>query len=187
MSLGKLFFVLPTLFYATLAAEIEQVVLTWQAPLCQDACVRELNRQLSRIRGVAAVDVNQGAGNATLKWQPDAPFSFQPINMATRFVGIRINDIGLKVRGRIAGTAQNLQLISEKDNTVFYLYNPILPNTNQYNTRNSLYNRQLSPEVAAQLLETVKKRQLVTIEGQLFEPFRSPPNNLVVVRITIPK
>jgi hypothetical protein len=187
MSLGKLFFVLPTLFCTLLNAEIEEVVLVWQAPLCQEACVKELNRQLSRVRGVAAIDINQGAGRATLKWQPDVPFSFQPLNMATRFVGIRVNDLGLKVRGRIKGSAQSLQLVSEKDGTVFNLLNPILPNTNQYNTRNSVFNRQLTPEVAAQLLETAKKQQIITIEGQLFEPFRSPPNNLVVVRITIPK
>lgn len=187
MSLGRKIFLASVLMLTSLCAEVEQVTLIWQPGLCQGACVRELYRQLGKIRGVKSVDINEGVGRAFITWQPDAPFSFYPINNAVRFVGIRVNDIRLKVRGHITGSAHNLQLISEGDNTSFTLLNPLVPSMDQYSVRNSAYNRQLSPRVADELMETSRKRQIVTVEGQFFEPYRSPPNNLVVERITVSK
>lgn len=185
MSLMKKILLSLTLASTPLSAEIVQVTLVWQAGLCTPACIRELNQQLSRINGVDQINMNEGAGRAYLTWKKDAPFSFQPINMATRFVGIRINDIRLKVKGRISGSGSNLQLISDGDNTRFSLLNPITSSPNQYSVSNSVYTRQLSADVIAKLIETVKNKETVTVEGQFFEPFRSPPNNLVAERIEI--
>ncbi|MCB1114546.1 MAG: hypothetical protein KDK62_07310 [Chlamydiia bacterium] len=185
MSLGKKLFLSLAFILSSLSAEVEQVTLIWQPGLCGSGCVKGLYRELGKIRGIDTIDINEGTGRAYLTWKPDVKFSFQPINVAVRIVGIRVNDIRLKVRGKIHGSAQNLELISEGDKTPFRLLNPIIPQGNRAPELKSTLNRQISPEVAQELLETAKNNQTVLIEGQFFQPYRSPPNNLVIERVTV--
>lgn len=183
----KNFFTLAFLAFvscSSLSAEVQQVTLIWQPGLCNTKCVELLNKQIAKINGVASVAIDQGQGRAVIVWKNNVPFSFQPLNAAARYVGIRVNDIRLKVQGKLQPYGTQYKLISAGDNTNFILLNPLVP---QPRTQVVAYNpsvRQLSPELAATLLDLSKRKQTVTIEGQFYEPYRSPPNYLVVENIT---
>lgn len=175
------------IFFTSLKAEVQQVTLVWQPGLCAVSCVKELDKQLTRVPGVAKVDINEGSGRAYLTWKPDAPFSFQPLNAAVRYVGIRVNDIHLKVRGRVMQEGNQIKLISSGDNTSFTLLNPVVPQQRQYVVQYNPEVRKLSPQTQADLVEAQKNDWMVTIEGPFFEPYRSPPNMLVVEQMNIDK
>lgn len=170
-----------------LQAQIEQVTFTWQTPLCPVSCEQALNKQLSKINGVAQVSIPPGSGSALLVWKPNVAFSFFPLNAATRMVGIRIHDVHLKVKGTIdGGNNTSLRLRSVGDNTVFNLISP--PQAPLATDAVALYNPQaypLSPTVREQLAEPQRVRKPVTIEGMLLEPERGPPLYLVVEKVTL--
>lgn len=168
-----------------LTAEVQEVILIWQPGLCGPKCVEALYKQLGKIGGLDKMAIDEGQGRASLIWKTNAPFAFQPINNAVRMVGIRVNDLRLKVTGSIVQNGNQLKLISRGDNTAFNLINPLVPQQNRYSTPRSIFNRQLSPETTATLLDLMKNKQIVTIEGQFFEPYRSPPINLVVENIKV--
>lgn len=182
--------ILSSLFFATLCqqlfSEVQQVVLIWWKPgLCGAPCVKNLYKQLGRVPGVATVHIDQAAGRAYLEWKADRTFSFQPLNAAVRYVGIRVDDIRLKVRGHIIQEAAQIKLVSSGDNTSFTLLNPVIPQQHQYVVQWNPAARKLSPSLQKQLLDIAKKGEIVTIEGQFFEPYRSPPNQLVVEQVSI--
>lgn len=181
--------ILSSLFFAILCqqvyGEVQQVILIWWKPgLCGAPCVKNLYKQLGRVPGVSTVNIDQAAGRAYLEWKPDRTFSFQPLNAAVRYVGIRVDDIRLKVRGHIIQEAAQIKLVSSGDNTSFTLLNPVIPQPRQYVEQWNPAARKLSPSLQAQLLEIAKKGEVVTIEGQFFEPYRSPPNHLVVEQVS---
>ena len=175
------------LFFASLNAEVQQVTLIWQPGLCSASCVKELTKQLYRAPGVEKVDIDEGSGRASIIWKPQAPFSFQQINAALRYVGIRQDLIRLRVRGKITEMGSQLKLISSGDNTPFELLNPITAQANQYAVQWNPSTRQLTPQLKSELLEIQKNGWTVTIEGTFFEPFRSPPNRLIVEQLSTDK
>lgn len=187
MNLSKKIFYFGLLLGSSLAADIQQVTLIWQPGLCGAPCIKNLQTRLTQIPAVAKVDMDQGTGRAIIVWKPDALFSFAPINAAARYVGIRVDDIRLKVRGKIVEEAGQIKLISSGDGTAFVLLNPAIPQKNQYTNTKNPATRKLSPELTAQLLEAKKNGWTVTIEGPFFEPYRSPPNNLVVEQLNVIK
>ena len=176
-----------SLFFATLSAEVQQVTLIWQPGLCAAPCVKELTKQLYKIPGVAQVNINESIGRAFIVWKPDAFFAFQPLNAAARYVGIRVDQIHLKVKGRIGMESGQVRLISSGDNTAFTLLNPLVPTARQYTVQWNPSTRKLSPELQAELLETQKNNWTVTIEGTFYEPYRSPPNLLIVEQLSVDK
>lgn len=170
---------------SALSAEIQEVTLLWQPGLCGDKCIQELNRQLSKIPGVAAVRLDEGTGRAFLTWKPNSVFAFQPINAAVRYVGIRVNDIRLKVRGELVDDRGTIKLISSGDRTPFILINSAIPQQGAYTETHNPSVRNLSPELRNQFLEAIKQKSIVTIDGPFFEPYRSPPNLISVEHVTI--
>jgi hypothetical protein len=167
-----------------LKAEISDITITWRAAQCIGRCQKLLSEQFGKIYGVSKVDVNLAAGQANLKWKPNVAFSFYQINTAMRLVGPAISNIRLKVKGKIQADRGQVKLISEGDGTTFYLLNPITPSGTKYVITGSIYNRQLSPDVRKQLLDAAAKKQLVIVEGPLFEPYRSPPLYLVIEHLS---
>lgn len=166
-------------------AEILDVRVTWTAAECQARCNKLLLAQFGKIYGVSSVQVNQAAGQADLKWKPKVIFSFRPIDSALRMVGPFPNDVRVKVRGKIQHDPVNVKIISDGDGTSFYLLNPIIPSRNQFVIEDSAFNRSLTPDMRNKLIEAQKNNQMVTIEGPLFEPYRSPPLRIVVESLNI--
>lgn len=166
-------------------AEIQEVSLTWTAGLCHAQCIKNLEMQFRRIPSVQEVQINEGAGKATLKLKKNMPYSFAPFNQAMELVGLSIIDIRVIATGQISNVGQDFVLISTGDNTTFTLINPIIPERSgyvvQYNA--GAVNRKLSPAMVQQMEDAKKSKQIATIQGPLFFPERSPPNLLVIEQI----
>ncbi len=168
------------LILAPLKSEIEEVKITWRAAECPPGCASLLATEFGKIYGVAEVNINQPAGEAVLKWKPKVPFSFAPINTAMRMIGPRFHNLRVKVRGKIHQNMNITKIVSEGDGTEFYLLNPVTPVAGEYVEIHSPFNRQLTPDTLKKLLNAESKKQMTVIEGPLFEPFRSPPLQLVI-------
>lgn len=177
-------FLFLTSYLAPLSAEIQKVNLTWTAILCRGLCGRELEKQFSRVKGVASITINQQAGSAELRWKPNEKFSFQPIHIAMALVGLGLRDIRLTARGTIRTDGKTFTLVSIGDNTVFTLLNPIIPNPHSYVPQTSTANRKLTPEMQQKLFDAQRTHKIAIIEGPLFEPYRSPPLMLVIDQIS---
>lgn len=169
-----------------LAAEVEQIVVTWTAQLCEHGCQASLYKYFQAIRGVADVDINGPNGTATLRWKPNQRFSYAPIDAAMRMVGPSIRDIRVKVRGTINRRGRSFSILSLGDNTSFELLGIPLPHMrNDTAIENSLYTREMDPQRFNQLQAAQQAADTVVIEGPLFEPWRSPTLRLVVQSMTV--
>lgn len=171
----------------SLNAEVEEVTINWLNPVaCQQSCISGLEKRFLTIQGVESVQMNQPNGLATLKWKPNVPFSFTPINWALRYVGVREQYVRVKVRGTINITktsvnSETYNLISNGDKTKFELINRINPNQNEYSPQYSTYNRTVSGDLQTSLQKAQKDKSVVVINGTLFEPQRSPPDPLRII------
>lgn len=170
-----------------LHAEIEKVVIKWTPQLCTDSCVKGIYHYMKGVDSIAEIKVNKEAGQADIRWKPQASFSYFTVNQPMQMVGLYVKDMRLRVRGTIVQTKMNMKLISLGDNTSFTLLSPIQPsgvNMPQVNNPESHY---LMPEVRQKLLDAEANHQVVTIEGPLFEGWRSPPLLLIVEQLHISK
>lgn len=167
--------------FGSLSAEVQQLVIKWNPVLCKQKCVQGLSDQFYNIKGVAAVEINQAAGQAQIRWKPEFPISFPPINTAMSMIGAAIEDIRVKVRGTIGHDVRTVSLISLGDNTRFLLLGSIMPQQSHFVTEFSPYNRPLDPQMRQKLLDAQANDLVATIEGPLFQPERSPPNPLMLI------
>lgn len=163
---------------SNLQADIEKILIKWNAALCRDVCIPNLQSKFRSVGGVTDFQINPSAGVAELHWRPRYPFSLVPFNTAMRSVGIRMLNIRVRVTGTIAHDSYNVYLVSLGDNSRFQLIGPIRPEIGQYVIRQNIANHPLSPEVLQRLLSTEAGGQTVTIEGPLFEPNRY---NLILI------
>lgn len=172
----KFIVVLLTLAYLggsrPLNAEIQQIVMKWNAQLCLNICIPTLQQQLSNIENITDIQINPRAGTAVMRWKPYYPFSYEPFNLATRVVGIRIADFRIKVRGTVIQTEDNFYIVSVGDGTTFLLLGPIQAIPNRYIVQQNIASRPLTPEMRLKLLNAAYTKQIVEIEGPLFEPLR---------------
>ncbi|CCB85609.1 MULTISPECIES: hypothetical protein [Parachlamydia] len=183
MKLSRLFhslFACFTLSTIWLHGEIQNVAITWQSALCPPACAELLQKEFQKVRGVSQVLMNASAGQLQLKWQPNVPFSFAPINGTMRMVGPRLKIIRLTVRGHIRTSGNNITLVSDQDGTVFNLVNRITPVQDEYTEQYNIQTRAFPPPVVEEMRQKEKARQMVIIEGPLFQPERVVPLQLVV-------
>ena len=173
--------------YIPLFGEIQHVIITWTPMECQAKCLEGLNTQFAKIQGVSEVSINQSAGQVTLKWKPNIPFSFSPVNIAMEMIGLTINDIRISVHGTLRHDPTHVSLTSIGDNTRFDLLNPVTPETSRQAAQFNIGARGLKPELRQKLLEGESNHQEATIEGPLFMPERSPPLELVVDKLQFSK
>ena len=170
-----------------LGAEIEKVTITWTSALCADQCVKELIHYFSLVPGVAGVQIDQPGGRAIVRWKPNIPFTYQSMDTVTRLVGLYQNEIRVRVKGQISHNLQQMKITSVGDGTSFNLLGPVTPSKTQYVEENNAENRKLSPEMTNKLLDAENNSQLVTIEGPLFLPERSPPMQIIIETVQIEK
>ncbi len=155
-----------------LKAEILEIAISWNALLCLNVCVPTLQQELSYIPNVSDIQINSRSGNAVMRWKPNYPFSYEPFNLATRTVGIRISDFRIRVRGTIRHQQDNFYLVSEGDNTQFLLIGPILAEPGRYIIKHNIATHPLSIDLRRQLQIISANQNIVEIEGPLFEPSR---------------
>ena len=155
-------------------AEIQEVVLKWNAQTCLDKCTFKLQQDLKVIPGAAQVSINARAGAAVIHWLPQARFSYQAINFATRQTGIKVLDARLKVSGYLSysETDKSYQLTSFPDQSLFNLLGPATPEGERYVIEYSLYTRPIPPRLEALFKDAILKSEPVWIEGPLFQPLR---------------
>lgn len=163
-----------------LEAEIEYIRVKWLPTACQGGCVEAIAQQLSATPGAAEILIDQHQGQATLRWKPRVPFSYDYINTPMRMVGPTVQDVRIKVRGTIAASSSAIILQSLGDNTQFVLLSPTPGSLNQYVQQNNIDNHRLAPEVRQRLIEGERDFTVVTIEGPLFEPQRMQGLYLIV-------
>lgn len=172
---------------ASLQGEIENIIIRWNAQLCLDVCTPNLQTNLQQANGPINIQINPQAGTATMGWNPRVPFSFSPLNTASRMTGIRILDTRLRVKGTVIQQGDSFILVSSGDNTPFPLGGTLnVAQTGNYVIVNNIANYPLSPDMRAQLSDAVKQRQVVTVEGPLFEP-TFYTNTLIIAQLIAPK
>lgn len=173
------------LYASCLQAEIVLVTVKWTVNLCQDYCVRNLYKELGKVKGVGEVVINQAGAQADLRWKPNVPFSFVDVDAAMRMVGPSIEDIRMKVHGTLTHTQDSVTLISTGDNTHFQLLSPIIPSKTQYVEEYNVATHTLWAATREQLLQAEANHLSVTIDGQLFRPEWAPPLYILIQKITV--
>ena len=158
--------------YNCLRAEIMEMVMSWNALLCLNICIPTLQQELSYINNVADLQINSRSGNAVMRWKPNYPFSYEPFNLATRTVRLRISDFRMRVRGMIRQLQDNFYLVSEGDNTEFLLIGPVRAEPGRYIIKSNIASHPLSFDLRRKLQIASANREIVEIEGPLFEPLR---------------
>ncbi len=167
-----------------LTAEIEYVVVKWLPVACLGSCVQTIARQFQAVPGAAEIVVNQQQGQATIRWKPRVPFSYDYINSAMRLVGPTVQDVRIKVRGTIRSSASAVVLQSLGDETQFVLLGPTSGNINQFIPQNNIDSHVLSPQTRQNFLDGERDSTVVVVEGPLFEPQRMQGLYLIVQSAT---
>lgn len=163
-------FYLHLAFSSTLAAEIENVVIKWNAALCQGYCETALANELDSIPDVASYRIDPYKGIADIQWKPNEQFSFGTLNLASRSIGFRITETRLKVRGTIAHDRENIYLVSIGDGTRFILLGALKTVPGQYAVRASRASYPLPIDWSERFLELEADNQIVAVEGLLIIP-----------------
>lgn len=169
---------------AHLNAEIEYVVIKWLPTGCLPSCVQTIAQQLSTLYPVAEMILNQPQGQATLRWKPRAPFSYDYINTAMRMAGPTVKDVRMKVRGTVTVTNSAVILQSLGDDTQFILLSPTVGSLTQSVVQNSFDAHMLAPETRQKFIDGQRDSTVVTVEGPLFEPQRMQGLYLIVQQAT---
>lgn len=162
-------------------SEIEEVIIKWDPLLCKQACIKGLEKRFGQVPGVQSVEMNRAEGSSKMSWKPNVPFAFTPLNAALRWIGIRQNDVRVKVRGTVSESGNAFFLISNGDRTKFVLINRVYSDPGEYVVQFNTQNREIKGELAKTLREVKKAKDIVSINGTLFMPLRSPPNPLYLI------
>jgi hypothetical protein len=177
-------YLFPLFISFTLTAEVEEIVLNWNALRCLEICIPGIERNLRSIREVTHLQINSRSGTAVMGWDPNYPFTFPPFRWAMAGAGITITDMHLRVRGTITHDMDNYYLVSSGDLSRFLLIGPLLFHPARFTPRN-IESHPLPPQIKQQLMEIEEKRQTVVIEGPLFFPFEKFPRTLIVEQIRV--
>ncbi len=178
-----LFGILAIIVSFSLNGEIQKLQVKWQAPSCSTGCAQLMIKQFQAIPGVAQVYMNQPAGQMDLRWKPNYPFSFTPINNAMAMVGLSYTEVRIRVRGYLQVSGNNYSVVSLGDNTPFVLLAPAQAQQGRYVIEYNIASHQLTPYLIAQLQQGIQDNRVAVVEGPLFQPERSPPLYLVIQQL----
>jgi len=168
--------------HASLRGEIQQATLSWTPGLCKTECIRNLEKELRMISSVKEVRLNDSAGQASILFKSNIPFSMSAFEEAMRSNGLSIISFRLRVKGEIVSQGPDYVLISSGDNTSFTLINPIVPERDNYIVQYNISSKspKLSPTLIKQIEDNRNLNEAATIEGPLLFPERAPPLLLVI-------
>jgi hypothetical protein len=169
-----------------LKADVEHVVVKWSPQLCKSTCTKQLHDLFSKLPGVANLTIDEGNGVMELNWKEKAPFSYTNLDWTMRKIGLYMTYVRVKATGNIVKVNKTYYLDSEHDRTRFNLLGMAIPQSGVLAVQtNSIFNRPLSQDNIELLEEAMKNKLLVTIDGPLFEPWRSPPLWLVMEQAVV--
>lgn len=158
----------------SLFSVVESVEIKWNAFKCLDDCVASIEKNLRAIRSVSNIKITARDGRAEMQWNPNEPFSYEPFRLASAAVGIKIDEMRVRVTGTIVHDPSNYYLISGGDGSRFTLMGPIYTEPGRYSPKYSFATHPLTPRLIQQLSEATKQRAIVTISGPLYLPNRWP-------------
>ncbi len=161
-------------FGQSLQAEIEQITIHWNALKCLNTCVPLIERSLQSVQHVSNIQIDSQTGTAIMAWDSNYPFSYEPFKTASATVGIRFNEISLRVKGTIHHETDQFYLTSSKDGSRFLLTAPMLQQPGHSTPRFNTSIRPLAGEAKNQLLEAEKNQLIVEISGPLFLARNNP-------------
>jgi copper chaperone CopZ len=173
------------LTHTTVNGEIQKIQVKWNPVSCNAACAQGVLKELRKVRGITAVDVDSGTGQANIQWDPSTPFSFERIKIAMQMIGPYINDIRLWTRGKIRHSNQTISLVSSGDNSQFILVGLPEHSPTGYVEQYSGDVRHLSDDMRDQLLDAESQDLFVNIQGPLFLPYYGSPLKLIVEKMNI--
>lgn len=153
-----------------LVAEVEMIEIKWNAFKCIGPCSSLIQQNLNAIRTVSNVQIDAPSGTAVMGWDPNYPFSYEPFRFAAGAVGIKIDEMRIRVRGTITHDADNFYLISNGDGARFLLLGPIVTQPGRYIPRYSIYTHPLTGYVKDELLQAERHLLTVLISGPLYLP-----------------
>jgi hypothetical protein len=178
-----------SLCVTNLAAEVISVRLKWNDVACARDCRNNIQSIIQRVKGVSSLAIDPGFGEATIGWDPNVPFSLDAITTPIRSYGVRLDAINISVRGTISHDSMNVYLVSSGDRVRFLLLGPTrveAPGTNRYVMERSAANHPLGDAMKAQLLDAENKKQVVTVDGQMFN-VEQHTLNIVISSVKYPK
>lgn len=173
-----LLYLIPTV---ELKSEIQNVRLQWTPGQCNEGCINLLSRVLPQMVGVSSVNINAPVGEATLYWKPNYKFAYKDIDYNFRRVGLANRDTYIKVRGTIRHRPDYVELVSIGDNTVFKLLGSMLASSSEYVIKHNPLSYPLAPELKLQLLQWEEENKIITIAGQLYDPYRYYYSNYLII------
>lgn len=166
---------------ASLRSEVESITIRWTTILCESNCIKLLEREFRKIKGIDQISIDPGSGQATLIWKPNIPFQYTSVNYAMRMVGLSIRNIRIRVKGKITHSGERFYITSEGDYTRFELLNPIISDPRGVTAEFNETARKIAPALKWQLLEGERAKQMATVEGPVFMPERNTiPTQIVV-------
>lgn len=171
---------------APLHAEVDKVVLKWNPGFCNDSCLKNLDYRLRSMPDVAEVRMEGASSQATLRWRPNKSFSFDRIDHTMRYVGTRLMQVFVTVRGTIQHPDKDASIVSIGDNTPFILLSPTDIKPGQAAALQNVQSYKLKPETRALLMQAQQEFKVVTIQGLLLLPEQGPPLRLIIQNLSIP-
>lgn len=157
-----------------LPAEIQELTISWNAFKCQSTCIQQIQKHFSTIKGIKNLNVNGSSGVADIEWDPNEPLSYEPFRYAAAAVGININTMRVRVKGRINHSGNNIFIISDKDGSRFHLIGPIYTESGRYTPKYNIDTHPLPQETIEQLLDIEREGHVIVISGPLFLPSHYP-------------
>lgn len=150
-----------------LVAEIEKISLSWNDFYCVGTCPNDMRKNLLDINEIK--DLEMSPGYATMKWNASTHFSYEPFRYASAAVGIHISMMRVKVIGHIQQKGVEFFLISDGDQTPFFLIGPLKIEQGGYSPSN-IQTHPLTQNLIAKLTDAEKRNLKVVIEGPLLVP-----------------
>lgn len=182
-----LIFIALILLSPPLHAEVLEVFVSWNSFSCRERCAELLRERFEKMPQVESVAMNASAGNARLKWNPLSPFSYQVVKAQLQRVGVGLNELRVRVRGRGVQSGKGVALVSLGDSTRFTLISPLRTRPEKYVARPDGSKLDLSPSLQDKVLIAAQEDKAIVVEGPLYQPHRSPPLYLIVSRLQIEK
>lgn len=171
-----------------LMGEIELVLVKWAQGYCQRNCQEGLRTRLRTIPQIAEFNVEGEQAQAQIRWKPKAKFSYPTLNMIIKGAGIHIDQVFMRIRGIIEEDRGHIYLVSLGDETRFILLSPISVSgdPSQGVARHNAESYKLQQSMKEKLLADQAEYRVVTVQGNLFDPWRYVDNYLIVQAANTP-
>lgn len=169
-----------------LQSEVKRIEITWNALKCQNSCIEQIETAFKAIKEVKNFKMIPVEGTASMNWDTNAPFSYDPFRYASAAVGITIDTMRLVVAGTLSHEGEAFYLTSHPDGTKLQLLGPIRTEGDRYIIVNNTGNYAFSPQQREELLNFELHDSQVVVSGPMYLPYYKP-NILIMEKIQLEK